>query len=218
MRASRLAVVALSCLLFVSSVAAESAGELPTQTRVQFHAAVTVDSSGQGQVAASFPTTVAGEDVSYFLVVENGCGPVAGDVPCAPPVDSLSVTLNQSVVFDEQGPFGHARRPVALNPQGSANDLVASAMGAAGAAVKVAVVAVRPLPVLIGGRSVLPFAAVSANVKVTMVVHNAGPAAIVFRVQLFHPDGSSGGLSFAARQEWSTRACRNRTRQISRFR
>ena len=195
MRASRLVVMALSCLSFTSPVAAESAADLPTQTRVQFHAAVTVDGNGQGQVAASFPTTVAGEDVSYFLVIENGCGPSGGDVPCAPPVDSLSVTLNQSVVFDEQGPFGHARRPVPLNTPGTSNDIVASAAGVVGAAVKVAVVAVRPLPVLIGGRSVLPFAAVSANVKVSMVVHNAGPAPIVFRVQLFNPDGSSGGLT-----------------------
>lgn len=195
MYASRLSVLALSCLSFALPVAAQDAADLPTQTRVQFHAPVPVDGSGQGQVAASFPTTVAGEDVEYFLVVENGCGPSGGSTPCPPPVDSLTVTLNQTVVFDEQGPFAHARRPVALNPLNAANDIVASATGAPGSAVRVAVLAVRPLPVVVGGRSVLPFAAISGNVKVSMVVHNAGPAPLVFRLQLFNPDGSSAGLT-----------------------
>ncbi len=194
MQASRLSILALSCLSFVLPVAAQDAADLPTQTRVQFHAPVPVDASGQGQVAASFPTTVAGDDVDYFLVVENGC-PQGGVTPCPPPVETLTITLNQSVVFDEQGPFGQVRRPVALNPQSAANDIVASATGAAGSAVRVAVVAVRPLPVVVGGRSVLPFAAISGNVKVGMIVHNAGPAPMVFRLELFNPDGSSAGLT-----------------------
>ena len=194
MQSSRLSVLALSCLSFGLSAAAQEA-DLPSQTRVQFHAPVVVDGSGQGQVAASFPTTVAGEDVRYFLVVENGCGPSGGSTPCAPPVDTLSVTLNQNVVFDEQGPFGHERRPVALNPLGAGNDIVATATGAPGSAVRVAVLAVRPLPVVIGGRSILPFAAISGNVRIAMVVHNAGPANVVFRLELFNLDGSSAGLT-----------------------
>lgn len=194
MQASRLSVLALSCLSFALPAAAQD-GDLPSQTRLQFRAPVVVGSDGQGQVAASFPTTVAGEDVRYFLVVENGCGANPGGTPCAPPVDSLTVTLNQTVVFDEQGPFDRERRPVALNPIGGGNDVLASATGAPGSAVRVAVLAVRPLPVIVGGRSILPFAAVSGNVRVAMVVHNAGPANVVFRLQLFNPDGSSGGVS-----------------------
>jgi hypothetical protein len=194
MQASRLSVLALSCLSFALPAAAQD-GELPSQTRLQFRAPVVVGDNGQGQVADSFPTTVAGEEVHYFLVVENGCGPSGGGVPCAPPVDALSVTLNQTVVLDEQGPFTHERRPVALNALGAGNDILATASGAPGSAVRVAVLAVRPLPVIIGGRSILPFAAISGNVKVAMVVHNAGPANIAFRLQLFNPDGSSAGLS-----------------------
>lgn len=195
MQASRLSVLALSCLSFVLPVAAQDAADLPTQTRVQFHAPVVVGDGGQGQVQASFPTTVAGDDVDYFLIVDNGCGPDAPATPCPPPVDSLTVTLNGVVAFDEQGPFGHVRRPVALNPLNAANDIVASAAGTPGAAARLAVVAVRPLPVLVGGRSVLPFAATTSLVQVSMIVHNAGPANVVFRLELFNLDGSSAGLT-----------------------
>lgn len=195
MFASRaLPVLALSYLCCATPVAAQDLADLPTQTRIQFRAGVVVGSDGQGQVAASFPTTVAGEDVSYFLVVENGC-PDPATTSCPPPVDSLTVTLNQTVVFDVQGPFGRERLPVALNPGGSSNDIVASATGQPGAGLRVTVLAVRPLPVIIGGRSILPFAALSGNVKVAMVVHNAGAAAVVFRLELFNPDGSSAGLT-----------------------
>jgi hypothetical protein len=138
---------------------------------------------------------VAGDDVRYFLIVENGCRPDAPSTPCPAPVGSLTVTLNQGVVFDMQGPFGIERVPVPLAALGSSNDIGAMASGTPGAAAGLTILAVRPLPVVIGGRSVLPLAAITPKVLVGMTVHNAGLAPMVFRLELFNADGSAAGLT-----------------------
>lgn len=187
--------LALSALACAFPALGDEAFELPNQARIEFRAPVEVGADGNGVLAAQFPTTVGGEDVRYFLIVENGCESDPTLTPCPAPVESLSVTLNQEVVFDMQGPFGHERVPVALSALGSGNSIAAAATGQPGSAARVTVLAVRPLPVVIGGRSVLPLASINPKVLIGMTVHNAGPAPIAFRIELFNADGSSAGLT-----------------------
>jgi len=44
---------------------------------------------------------VAGSDVRYVLLIENGCSGIQSDSvrPCPAPVRDLTVTLNNDVVF-----------------------------------------------------------------------------------------------------------------------
>ena len=55
--------------------------------------------------AARFATTVAGKDVRYALLIENGCASSDPARPCPAPVRGLTVTLNDDVVFQNDDAF-----------------------------------------------------------------------------------------------------------------
>ena len=193
----RAVVVCLS--LAVLAAPAWAAGEdvdHPFEHVVQFRGAVVVGSDGNGALAAPFPTTVEGEAVHYVLIVENGCDPGAATISCPPPVSSIRIILDDDVVFQTDAPFARERVPVALNDVGGGpNQLVVAAAGTPGAAARVAILAVRPLPIVVGGRSVLPLATTLGNLSAMLFVHNAGPADLVYRIEVFHADGRSAGLT-----------------------
>ena len=103
---------------------------------LQYEGRVVVTADGNGMVVTRFPTTVDGEDVTYYLDVQND----------APPVKALNVTLNGEVVFQKVG-FTEERVEIVLHLAGTAdNDIRVSADGVLGAAAQFAVVAVRPDP------------------------------------------------------------------------
>ncbi len=174
--------------------AADGGGDgTPTQNVLQYRGHVVVGDDGNGVTAASFPTTVGGELVHYWMVIENGCRPGTPD-PCPPPVDGISITLNGAVVFQTNDVFHLERVEVALNRVGGdPNGIVIAATGVRGAAARVAILAHRPIDAPFGGRSVLPWAAGSDTDRTIMTVHNAGPADIAFRLVLYAPDGTFAG-------------------------
>ena len=169
----------------------------PLETVVQLRDTVVVGEDGNGVISARFPTTVAGDEVRYAIVVENGCASSqAQPGPCPPPVTGLTITLNEDAVFQNDDEFQQERFAVALNPVGSQlNSIVGAARGAPGSAARFTVLAVRPADVPFGGRSLLPWAVTSALDRTFLTVHNVGPAEIAFRLVLFNPDGTPAGRS-----------------------
>jgi hypothetical protein len=114
---------------------------------LQYEGSVVVGPDGNGWVAARFPTTVGGDDVTYYLDVWTGCSDEApADRFCPPPVKALGVTLNGEVVF-RKASLAIERVEVALHIVGTSdNEIMVSADGVRGAAARFAIVAVRPAP------------------------------------------------------------------------
>lgn len=189
-------IIASACLGLAPAVGAADGGDgTPFHSLVQYRGNVVVGAHGNGVTAASFPTTVGGEAVRYAMIVENGCRQDAAN-PCPPPVDGASITLNDSVVFQNDDVFHFERMEVALNPVGGdPNSIVIAATGVPGALARVAVLALRPIDAPFGGRSVLPWAFTSETDRTVMTVHNAGPADIAFRLVFFLPNGKTVGRS-----------------------
>ena len=105
---------------------------------------VTVDEDGNGVQSARFATTVAGKNVRYALLIENGCASSDPARPCPAPVTGLTVTLNEDVVFQNDDAFTKARSEITLNPAGTQlNSLVLAARGAPGTAARIRIIAIR---------------------------------------------------------------------------
>ena len=118
----------------VVGFAAAAAGAATAIEDLQYEGRVVVTADGNGMVVTRFPTTVDGEDVEYYLDIQNG----------PPSVKALSVTLNSEVVF-QKAAFANARVEVSLHLAGTSdNEIMVSADGARGAAARFAIVAVRP--------------------------------------------------------------------------
>src|SRR6185503_11464924 len=141
--ATRTLVAGVACIAITASAAIGSA---PVED-VQYEGSVLVGPDGNGWVAARFPTTVDGDDVTYYLDVWIGCGDESGferDRLCPPPVKALAVTLNGEVVFRKASLSAVERNEVALNLVGTSdNEIMVSAEGQRGAAARFAVVAAR---------------------------------------------------------------------------
>ena len=136
-------------VLLAAACAALGAGA-PARAAVEdllYEGVVVVGPDGNGWVSARFPTTVGGDDVSYYLDVWIGCGgdPAAErDQACPPPAKALGVTLNGEVVFRKASLSAVERTDIVLNLAGTSdNEIMVSAEGDRGAAARFAVVAVR---------------------------------------------------------------------------
>src|SRR5262245_2219365 len=133
----------LAAIAALAVAAAPVASAHRPQVGVLYRGAVVVGEDGNGVTAERFPTTAAGSDVRYLLVVENGCAdgdPPAG--PCPAPVTGLTVTLNDDVVFQNDEPFTSARQEIVLNPAaGELNSLVLAARGAPGSTARLRILA-----------------------------------------------------------------------------
>jgi hypothetical protein len=104
---------------------------------LQFRDTVAVGADGNGILSAEFPTTVSGPNVRYVLAIENGRAD-------PPPVNGLTVTLNEDIVFQNDDEFSEEHAEVALNGVGlDDNRIVLAARGAAGSSARVRVLAVR---------------------------------------------------------------------------
>jgi hypothetical protein len=116
-----------------------------TEVGLVYRDDVQVDEDGNGVQSAQFATTVAGPNVRYLLVVENGCA-TAG--PCSAPVNGLTVTLNDDVVFQNDDEFTQERVEVALNPVDARDDntLALAARGNPGSQARVRIIALQPKP------------------------------------------------------------------------
>jgi len=140
----RALVAGVACTAFTVAVAT---GAVSVED-LQYEGRVVVTADGNGMVVTRFPTTVDGEEVKYYLDVQNGCG--AGSEPtsdeaCPPPVKALNVTLNGEVVFQKASSFATERVEIALHLAGTSdNEVMVSADGERGAAARFAIVAVRP--------------------------------------------------------------------------
>src|SRR5262245_25886393 len=168
--------------------------EPPIQHLLQFRGQVTVGLDGNGVASAQFQTTAEGPEVRYVLYIDDALG--TGASP--PPPRGLTITLNGDVVFQADDEVAYpVRVQVALNPAGGEpNSIVLAALGAPGAAARVAVLALRPAPeVPFGGRSILPLVVIDTHTGTALHVHNLGPAPAGFRILFFNPDGSLAGRS-----------------------
>src|SRR5512145_2588726 len=124
------------CLAAGALAAPARADEAPESTHPfehvrQFGGGVVVQADGNGVFADTFPTTVEGEAVRYVMVIQNGCEsePGAGG-SCPSPVRSLTVTLNDDVVFQSEELFRLERVQVPLNDVGGGdNRIVLAARG-----------------------------------------------------------------------------------------
>ena len=97
--------------------------------------------------SARFATTLAGNDVRYALLIENGCATSDPARTCPAPVTGLTVTLNEDVVFQNDDAFSKARSEITLNPAGTQlNSLVLAARGAPDSAARVRILAIRAAP------------------------------------------------------------------------
>jgi hypothetical protein len=112
-----------------------------------YRGAVTVGADGNGVRADRFATTVAGRDVRYVLLIENGCAGTDPARRCPAPVRGLTVTLNDDVVFQNDDEFSKARLQIPLNPvETDLNSLVLAARGAPGSGARVRILALRAAP------------------------------------------------------------------------
>ena len=140
---TRALVAGMTCIAITAAAATGSAAV----EDVQYEGSVVVGPDGNGWVAARFPTTVGGDDVTYSLEVWIGCGEESGfdrDQLCPPPVKALAVTLNGEVVFRQALLSTVERNEVALNLVGTSdNEIMVSAEGQRGAAARFAVAAAR---------------------------------------------------------------------------
>lgn len=140
---TRALVAGVACIV----VAAAAASGSVSIENLQYEGSVVVGPDGNGWVAARFPTTVGGDDVTYYLDVWIGCGEESGferDQLCPPPVKALAVTLNGEVVFRQALLSTIERHEVALNLVGTSdNEIMVSAEGQRGAAARFAVAAAR---------------------------------------------------------------------------
>ena len=144
-----------SVALAAPGVATDKPRPTPPLHRLVHRDRVTVEEDGNGVQAARFATTVAGKDVRYALLIENGCASSDPARPCPAPVRGLTVTLNDDVVFQNDDAFTKARSEITLNPAGTQlNSLVLAARGAPGSAARVRIIAIgqpdkpRPTPPL----------------------------------------------------------------------
>src|SRR5262245_620334 len=114
----------LAAIAALAVAAAPVASAHRPQVGVLYHGAVAVGEDGNGVTGERFPTTAAGSDVRYLLVVENGCAdgdPPAG--PCPAPVTGLTVRSEERRVGKEGEPLTSAGQETgpesaagALNP------------------------------------------------------------------------------------------------------
>jgi hypothetical protein len=142
--AFRTLVAVVAC---IAITAAAATGSAPVED-VQYEGSVVVGPDGNGWVAARFPTTTGGGDVTYYLDVWIGCGEESSferDQFCPSPVKALAVTLNGEVVFRKASLSTIERKEVALNLVGTSdNEIMVSAEGQRGAVARFAIVAVAP--------------------------------------------------------------------------
>ena len=131
----------------IALTAATTIGSISVED-LQYEGSVVVGPDGNGWVAARFPTTVSGNDVTYYLEVWIGCGDEAAferERFCPPPVTALGVTLNGEVVFRKASLSTVERTEIALHLVGTSdNDIMVSGEGERGAAARFAIVAVAP--------------------------------------------------------------------------
>ena len=100
---------------------------------LQYEGTVAVGPDGNGWVAARFPTTVGGDNVTYYIEASIGDG-----------IKALGVTLNGEVVLRTASPLPGERTQVILNLVGTSdNEIMVSAEGNRGAIARFAVVAVE---------------------------------------------------------------------------
>jgi hypothetical protein len=116
----------------------------PAVLGLLYRGAVEVEEDGNGVLADRFPTSVAGRNVRYVLLIENGCAATDPARRCPAPVGGLIVTLNEDVVFQNDDEFRKARLQIPLNPvETELNSLVLAARGAPGSAARVRILAFR---------------------------------------------------------------------------
>ncbi len=136
-------------VLLVAACAAIGADALLNAAveELQYEGLVVVGPDGNGWVSARFPTTVGGDDVTYYLDVWIGCGgdpAIELEQACPPPVKALGVTLNGEVVFRKVSLSAVERTEIVLNLAGTSdNEITVSAEGDRGAAARFAVVSAR---------------------------------------------------------------------------
>jgi len=169
----------------------------PVQSVVEARDDVTIGLDGTGVKAITFPTTVAGDDVHYVLVVENGCDVRPAGRRCPPPAESATVTLNEDVVLQSDAlAEGRQTLEVALNvTDGTSNTIIFAVKGTPRAGLRFAVLAVRPAAVPQGGVSLLPGATADDRNQTLLTVHNAGPAPLAFRLVFYDANGTLAGRS-----------------------
>jgi hypothetical protein len=130
--------------LGVAASAAHASAAQP-ERRLAFRGAVVVEPDGNGVTAATFGAS-SNRDVRYRLVIQNGCRAGHGASPrlCPPGVGTLTVSLNEQVVYQSDGGFEVHRAALPRDAVAAAgNRLVITATGSPGAAARVAIVATR---------------------------------------------------------------------------
>ncbi|HEY7160773.1 MAG TPA: hypothetical protein VH815_05910 [Acidobacteriota bacterium] len=167
------------------------------ETVIQYEGDVLVGNDGNGVTTEVFATTLDGAKTHYALLLENGCK--LGTPKCKfPLVSAITVTLNDDVVLQEDASDTRETVEVALNPVGSQpNSVIITARGTPGARARVHIVAIEPGPRRMEGLSVLP----AADLLTFIVIHNAGPSPIAYRIIFYLPDGTEAGRTSAHRVE-----------------
>lgn len=187
--------IGAACLGALPAVGATDEGP-PIRHLLQFRDQVVVDSDGNGALAATFPTTVAGPEVRYVLYIDNAPG--AGVSP--PTVSHLAVSLNEEVVFQSDAEVPDpVRVEVALKAAGGGpNRILLTAHGVPGSAARVTVLAVRPAV----GRTVADTGIVSPGpgqlVRVTVASRSRDDVRVrVRRLDYIRGDCSQGVCALA---------------------
>jgi hypothetical protein len=125
---TRLWLMAACLLIGLTGTGGAKSGEDP-----QFEGLVVVGPDGNGWVAARFPTTADGDNVTFYLVIRPD-----------ERVKALGVTLNGEVVLLKASAFAEERHEVALHLVGTTdNEIMVSAEGVRGATAHFAIVALR---------------------------------------------------------------------------
>lgn len=115
------------------------ADALSPEHRVQYRGRVIV-ADGNGATAATFATTLAGDDVRYVFVLDTDCNRAR----CRPPVEELDVSLDNDLVLHATELDAIARHDIALNAiRADENPITITATGTPGAGARIGVHAFR---------------------------------------------------------------------------
>lgn len=160
---------------------------------VDFRTDIVIGNDGNGVESGNFPTTLSGNDVEQFLIVENGCRTKKGRCKSVF-VDEITVTLNEDVIFSEVELEEVSRIEIALAPAGQQNTIVVSGKGLPQSSAIVTIVS-RQIIHRLGGRSILA----AGDDLTTLAIHNAGGVPLAYRIVFYLPDGTEAGRTDAKR-------------------
>ena len=133
--------VSAAFVLLGLAMCAAPASAAPPEQREVVAGSVRVGNDGNGAFAATFDAPAP--DLSYLLVVDNGCRSAdpGEETPCPAPVSEISVSLNEQVVFERDDDFTRASTRLSGPISSQDNHMLVTVRGSPGFAAHIRILA-----------------------------------------------------------------------------